>query len=245
MSSDRKSAIWVGVLYIVASVAGVLTFTPLGSLQEGPGFLANAASMENQVVMLVLLELTMAVTVAGVAFMVYPVLRRTADTPVREGLALWYVGTRITEGATFVVAVLATLSLYSLSQEFAAAGAPDASYFQTGGTVWLATADYAFALGRSVFCIGALMFYYLLFQSKLVPRWLSVWGFIAAPLMFVASLSLVVTGDPNSTFSTALYAPMGVQEMVLAVWLILKGFNPAALASPSATVSVAKGQLQD
>lgn len=127
MSSDRRSAIWVGVLYIIASIAGVLTFVPLASLEEGPGILANAATMENQMIILVLLELIMAVTVAGVAFMVYPVLKRNADTAVKEGLALWYVGTRITEGATFVVAILATLSLMSLSQEFMAAGSPDAS----------------------------------------------------------------------------------------------------------------------
>ncbi len=234
MNSSRKSAIIVGVLYIVATVAGVLTIAPLGALQEGPGILVNAAADENRMIMLVVLELIMAVAVAGVAFMIYPILKRNADTEIKEGLAIWYVGTRITEGTMFLVAILATLALMSLSQEFVRAGAPDASYFQTAGTVLLATADFAFMLGQSVFCIGALMLYYLLFQSQIIPRWLSAWGLIGAPLMFVASLSLVVTGDPNSTFSTVLYAPLALQEMVLAVWLIVKGFNPSAIASPSA-----------
>ena len=109
------------------------------------------------------------------------------------------------------------------------------SFYLAGGSVLLATVDYAFMLGQSVFCIGALMLYYLLFESKIVPQWLSVWGFIvAAPLMFVASLSLMVTGDPNSTFSTILYAPMALQEMVFAVWLIVKGFYPSSTASQSA-----------
>jgi len=215
----------VGALYIVATVAGVLMIAPLGALLEGPGILTNAAANENRVIMLVILELTMALAVAGVAFMIYPILRRNADTEIKEGLALWYVGSRITEGAIFIVAILATLSLLSLSQEFVKAGAPDASYFQTGGAVLLTTVDFAFMLGQSVFCIGALMLYYLLFQSKIIPRWLSVWGLIGAPLMFVASLSLMVTGDPNSTFSTVLYAPLALQEMVFAVWLIVKGFN--------------------
>jgi len=178
--------------------------------------------------------LIMAVAVAGVAFMIYPVLIRNADTEIKEGLALWYVGTRITEGAIFVVAILATLSLMSLSQEFVKAGAPDASYFQTGGTVLLATSDFAWMLGQSIFCIGALMLYYLLFKSKIIPRWLSVWGLIGAPLMFVAGLSLMVTGDPNSTFSTVLYAPLALQEMVFALWLIVKGFNSSGIVSESA-----------
>jgi hypothetical protein len=78
------------------------------------------------------------------------------------------------------------------------------------------------------------MLYYLLFQSKIIPRWLSVWGLIGAPLMFVASLSLVVTGDPNSMFSTVLYAPLALQEMVFALWLIIKGFNSSGIVSESA-----------
>lgn len=223
--STKKSAIVVGVLYIVATVAGVLTFVPLGVLQDGPGMLTTAAANESQMVILIMLELTMAVAVSGVAFMIYPVLIRVSETVIEEGLALWYVGTRITEGAIFVVAILATLALMSLSRTFSAAGASDVAYFQTGSEVLLATIDFAFVLGQSIFCIGALMLYYLLFQSKIVPRWLSVWGFIAAPLMFVAGLSLIWTGDPNSTFSTILYAPMAVQEMVFAVWLIVKGFS--------------------
>ena len=225
MSSSRRSAIVVGVLYIVATVAGVLIIAPLGALLEGPGILANAATNENQIIMVVILELIMAIAVAGVAFMIYPTLKRNADTEIKEGLALWYVGSRITEGAIFIVAILATLSLMSLSQTFVEAGAPDASYFQTGSAVLLATSDFAFMLGQSVFCIGALMLYYLLFQSRIIPRWLSVWGLIGAPLMLVASLSLMVTGDPNSTFSTILYIPLALQEMVFAVWLIVKGFK--------------------
>ena len=163
----------------------------------------------------------MAVAVAGVAFMIYPILKQNTDTEIKEGLALWYVGTRITEGATFVVGVLVTLSLLSLSQEFIKAGAPDASYFQTGGTVLIAASNYAWMLGQSVFCIGVLMLNYLLYQSRRIPRWLSGWGFIGAPLMLVAGFLLLVDGDPNSPLSNVLYAPLALQEMVFAVWLIV------------------------
>ncbi len=77
------------------------------------------------------------------------------------------------------------------------------------------------------------MLYWLLFVSQRVPRWLSVWGLVAAPLMLVGGLLLPFTGDPNSTISSLLYAPMGLQEMVLAVWLIVWGLRPAATASSS------------
>jgi hypothetical protein len=231
MSSERKSAIWVGVLYVVATVAGVATVGPWGTLTDGPGILANAAAHETELMTVVLLNLVMAVAVAGVAFMIYPILKRDADTETKEGLALWYVGTRITEGAVFVVAILAMLAQLPLSREFVAAGAPEGSYFQTVGTLLEDAGDFGWMLGQSVFSVGAAMLYYLLFVSRRVPRWISGWGLVSTPLFLVASLSLLWTGDPNSTVSTVLYAPLALQEMVLALWLVVKGFRPTPAAA--------------
>ena len=183
-----------------------------------------------------LLNLVMAIAVAGVAFMIYPILKRVTKSAVEEGLAHWYVGTRITEGGTFVVAVLATLAFMPLSREFIAAGAPGASHFAVSAVVLEWTVDLAYALGQTVFAVGAAMLYYLLYRSRLIPRWLALWGLVASPLFVVASLSLIWSGDPNSTLSTMLYVPMAVQEMVLAVWLIVKGFATAALGSTSPAV---------
>jgi len=78
-----------------------------------------------------------------------------------------------------------------------------------------------------VFALSALMFNYLLYQSKLIPRWLSVWGLIGATLLLAEGL----LGMFDLTISTFLAAPIAVQEMVLAAWLIVKGFNSSAIAS--------------
>ena len=127
----------------------------------------------------------------------------------------------------------------TLSREFVLAGAPDASYFQTLTNVLLVVSDYAWMLGYTVFCIGALMLYYLLYQSKLIPRWLSAWVFIGAPLMLVAGLlPLLINEDPNSMLSTALNIPIALQEMVFAVWLIVKGFNSSVIASESVKTQI-------
>jgi hypothetical protein len=149
------------------------------------------------------------------------------------------VGTRITESGAYLVAILATWAFLPLSREFVAAGAPDASHFQTSGTVLQSTSDLALTLAQSVFAIGAVMLYYLLFQSRLVPRWLSLWGLVAAPLFLIASLSLLWTGDPNSTLANVLFVPLAVQEMVLAVRLIVKGFDAATLTSGAAMAEAA------
>jgi len=239
MCPARKSAIWVGALWIMATVFPVLSILPWSALDDSEGILANAATHKSQLITWALLNLVGAVAAAGVAFMLYPILNRVADTSVRKGLALWYVGTRITESGIYVVAVLATWAFLPLSREFAVAGAPDASHFQTSGIMLQTTQDLALALAQSVFAIGAAMLYYLLFQARLVPRWLSLWGLVAAPLFLIASLSLLWTGDPNSTLANTFFAPLALQEMVLAVWLIVKGFDAAALASGSAKAQVA------
>ena len=228
--SERRAAISVGVLYIAATVAGVLAVVVGGSLPQGPGISVDLAANETQVIAMAFFLLVMAIAVSGVAFMMYPILMQDSDTKVKEGLSLWYVGTRIAEGTVFVVALIGLFSLLLLSKEAAASVAAEAFGLQAAGTVLWTAYDYAWMLGQSVFSVGAVMLYYLLYQSRRVPRWLSVWGLIGAPLMLIAGFSLVVTGDPNSTFSSVLYAPLALQEMVLAVWLIARGFNLPAVA---------------
>jgi hypothetical protein len=67
--------------------------------------------------------------------------------------------------------------------------------------------------------------YTALFQSQLVPRWLSLWGLIGAVLLLVAGTLALYGESPTSTISIVLTAPIGIQEMVLAGWLIVKGFD--------------------
>jgi hypothetical protein len=80
------------------------------------------------------------------------------------------------------------------------------------------------------FCLGALMYYIIFYQTKLVPRWLSGWGLVGVALLAIAAL-LVMFGviAPLSTSQVVLALPIAVQEMALAVWLIFKGFNPKIL----------------
>ena len=228
MSSERRVAITVGSLYIVATVAGVLAAATLGSLLDGPEALAGLADHKTRVMASTFFQLVMAVGGAGIAFMISPVLTQDADTPSKLGLARWYVGTRITESALFLVGTLGILSLFELSQEL---GTEGAAPHQAAFNVLKMASDYTGALAQSVFCVGAVMLYYLLYVSGRVPRWLSVWGLIGVPLFLAAGFALAVTGEPNSTFSNVMYAPLFVQEMVLAFWLILRGFNARSLPS--------------
>jgi len=220
MDLYRKIAIIVGVLFITATVAGLVSGFFYGPVNES-NYLTAISANENQVIISTFFYAIMAVAVAGIAIVIYPVLKK-----YDEVLALGYVGARLVEGILFAVGVTALLTLITLSQEFVTAGAPDASYFQTGGTLLIAAGDWAYMLGELSFFFSALMLYYLLYKTKLVPQWLSGLGLIGAFMWPIGSLSLV-----GSTYSGFFYIVIFVQEMILAVWLIVKGFNPSVIKS--------------
>jgi Domain of unknown function (DUF4386) len=226
MNSDRKTAIIVGVFFIIG-FAGILTAVFSTPILEDPDYLIKIAENENQVILAALFQIIMAFACAGIAIWLYPVLKKH-----NEGLALGSVGFRVIEAVLFIVAAIGLLSLLTLSQEYVKAGAPQASHFQTLGTLLRAARDWtSLVLGAVAFSLGALMYYYIFYQSKLIPRWLSGWGFIAAVLHLSSALLIMFGEAPLSTIPMLLTIPIGLQEMVLAVWLIVKGFDPSAIAS--------------
>ena len=109
------------------------------------------------------------------------------------------------------------------------------------GSSLLATRDWTLGfIAILPFVLGALMYYYLLYRSRLVPRWLSGWGLVGAGLCLVATVYAGFTQEFGfSSVNTVLNIPIGIQEMVLAVWLIVKGFNASAVTAPALTSDLA------
>ena len=224
----RKTAIIVGVLFIVATIAGMIGAIFIGPITDDPDYLVNTSAHENEVALGALLTLIMGVSVVGIAVMIFPILKR-----VNEGLALAYVGFRILECVIVIVGAMSLLSLLTLSQEYVNAGASDAAPFEAQGAVLLAQQEWSNIPVDLVFGIGCMVVYYLLYQSRLVPRPLSAWGFIGGTLMLVtAPLGAFGVISFLDTPSILLNLPIAVLEMVLAAWLIVKGFNPSAADGP-------------
>ena len=227
----RKNAISVGVLFIIATVLGVMgKMKFLSPILDAPDLLIKVSNNQNQVIIGSLLVLASAFACAGIAIGLYPVLRKH-----NEALALGSVGFRVMEAMLYIIGVVCTLSLLTLSQVSASAGAANASPFQISGTLLLAIKDSAGMLSVVTFTMGALMYYYVFYRSKLIPRWLSGWGIVGAALS-LACILLTMFGQliPFSTVFILLQLPIGLQELVLAVWLIAKGFNQTAIASVTA-----------
>ena len=234
MKTNRRIAVVAGVLWIVATVADLVSRVVfLQPILSAPDYLTKISANEDQVLLGALLLFIGAVAAPGIAIALYPVLRKH-----NGGLALGSVGFRLIEGALYLGIVVCLLMLVTLSQESAEAGTPAPSAFQVPVALLMAARDSLGQVSVLTFGLGALMYYWVFYQSRLVPRWLSAWGLVAIVLVMVSGLLVMFRlAEPMSATQLVLAAPIGVQEMVLAVWLIAKGFNPRAVVSAPAIAS--------
>jgi len=227
MNSTRKTAVIAGVLFIIATVAGLLA-KALVPDPTGANYLMSLSANANRVAAGALLYLIGYFACAGIAVVMYPVLKQW-----NAGLALGSVIFRTIETVFYTVGVVCLLSLSALGQQFTTAVAADRAVLQAISDSLVSLRDHAGLVAVFAFCVGGFMYYTLLFQSRLIPRWLSGWGIVAIILMLTACVLALFSGNPITSY-IPLAAPIGLQEMVLAVWLIAKGFNPSAIAALSA-----------
>lgn len=216
-TSLRKARI-VGVLFIVATAAAAASVAALGSVLDGP--LSEVLTNETMVITAVLLDFITAGAVVAISLVLFSVLKRD-----NESLALSYVVTRALEGIVIVAGAVGLLSLLSVSQELSAVGKSEG--LEATGTLLQGARDWTDLVGTQLlFAITALILNYSFYGTKLVPRWISIWGFAGAALALTVAIAGMFVGlDPLSTASVLSFLPIAINEMVLAVWLIVKGFS--------------------
>ena len=233
MNTYRKTAVIVGAMYIIGTIAGILSLVFTEPARTAQDFLTHVAANENQIVLGAISVLIMGLALAMVPVAAFPVLRKH-----NEVLALGYVVFRSgLEAVCYLAMAVSWLFLVPLSHVYQA-GAPDTSNLEAFGSALFEVSQVDFVL-TIVFSLGALMFYSVLYQSKLVPRWLSGVGFIVVVLNWAANwLPMLGFVSPGLPILSYMQMPLFVQEMVLAVWLIVKGFNPSAIAAKSAKAGI-------
>lgn len=143
--------------------------------------------------------------ISGLAVITIAVLMLPLLKPYNKKWSYWYIISRSIEGGLLIITGFLFLSYNSSLLEM-----------HTG----------IHTMHGYIFAIAAVIFYYLLYQSKLIPRWISIWGGIASILLIIVSL-LEITGIISELIILKL--PIVLNELVLAVWLIVKGFNPSAI----------------
>jgi hypothetical protein len=207
---------------MVTSLLGGALLEPILS---APDYLANVYPQKAQVIILVLLELINCTAVIGIAAMLFPILKKHS-----AALAMGYVGFRVIEAAALVIADISPLSLISLSQQYLESGNPDVSSFQTLGTLLMAVRGQLTGLMVPIFFgLGALLLYYFLYRSRLLPRFISIWGFVAVVLVLALNLSQAF-GLSVGPLAMLFALPIILNEVFLGIWLIAKGFSAAAAA---------------
>ena len=228
MREHRAAAITAGILYIIGTVAGILskavTYFPVRNADDP---LAYAADHSGAVATGALLVLVMGLSLAMVPVVLFPMLRR-----LDEVLATGYLIIRgAVEATTYVIVAAAWLLLVPLADTMSAGPGTASPAGVRLGTL-VVDSDGASAIMSLVFCFGGALFYVLLYRSRIVPRWIASWGLIGVPL-YAAAYLLAMYGvvGINSSAVNLLSLPLALQEMVLAVWMIARGFRPAARGS--------------
>lgn len=224
MNKHRNTARIAGVLFLIAMVASLAGGIWLESILTAPDYLVTLSDNSTQVILGVLLEIINCLAVVGIAVTLYTVLKE-----INEPTALGYVSFRVIEVVILLFAAITPLLLVTLSQEYLASGDLQASYFETLGALLMDGRELLTGLLTPIiFSIGALLLYYLFYRSKLVPRFLSVWGFIAIAALLPWNM-LEAFGYSISA-GMVFGLPIILNEITLGIWLIVKGFNSPEIA---------------
>ncbi len=234
MNTYRKTAVIVGILFIIGTVSGVLAGVVTAPIRGGSTYPLNVSASESQWIIGTLLVLLMGLSLAMVPVLVYPIFRKR-----NEVLAFGAVLFRgVLEQVCETLLVISMFLLLTVSELYGKAGAAEAANFQALASTLIAAGYWIPQIGGIVFGVGTLMFFALFWQTRLIPRLLSGWGLIGAVLYFcaqVASMFSPLHMAPEIGVGVGLLLiPTAIQEMVFAIWVIVKGFNPSAIAALSA-----------
>lgn len=220
MKTYRLNAVMAGVLYIIGTVAGVLSIVAIGGFPEGD-FQAFMTTDPSRVVLGAFFIVVMGFSLAAMTLFLYPLLRKDSE-PLAMGIVLFRGAF---EGTWYILSAVIWVTLAALIRQIASAGT-DSAALEAFGAVVLQSDGKLGDIGTFAFIIGAACLYTSFYRTRLIPRWLSVWGLVGT-LPYVANSALhFFDVGPDLQF---LVIPLAAQEMVMGFWLVIKGFNQDAV----------------
>ena len=221
----RTTARVVGVVYLAGFVVGIGGNIMIQSIL---GVSNRLSTLSAHSMMLAIGATLWLLAVAGDAahgVLMFPVLKQRS-----ERMAVGYIAARIVDAVFIAIMVLFVLIQIPLGNEYLKAVVADASYFQALSNTFAQAQLYAYEIGMGALGVSGLVLCYTLFKAKLVPRWLAVWGLVGYATILFGMLSAIM----GSGLGDASSIPGGLWEVLIGVWLIVKGFNSPAIASGSA-----------
>ena len=215
-----------GLLFIVTFATSIpAVFAFYAPALTDPAFV-RGGGFDTRISAGALLELLLILSNVGSALTLYPTLRKRFEI-----LSLGYVCARLTESGFIAVGIIALMALNTLRLH---AGTADEAMLTVTGQALVATHDWTFRLGPGVVVgIGnGLILGYMMWKTRLVPRAMSILGLVGGPALLVAGVAVLFGAiEAGSTAQVIATIPEFFWELSLGCWLLVKGFNPAALAA--------------
>lgn len=215
MSSLRKTALVAGILYLLTFVS--IPTLALYSQVKGANYILGSGP-DTAAIIGGILEIIVALAGIATAVVLYPVLRKQ-----NESASLGLVAARILEAGTIFVGVAFLLSIVTMRQAGAGAGADALATSHALATLY----NRIFLLGQSFMpAICDLLLGFLLYQSRLVPRGLSLIGIVGGPILLIGYFAILFGLIGQHAPSTGLFAiPVALFEFSLGIYLVVKGFT--------------------
>lgn len=232
VDSMRMTALAGGVLYLMTFLS-IPRLALFGPVLDNPDYILGSGSTTGVIIGIVL-ELIVAFAIVGTGVALYPILKRQ-----NEGVALGFVTARVIETGIIVVGIVSLLGVVALRQN-PTVGA-DAGSLVTTGQALVEIQKLTFTIGQGLMPgINGIVLGYLFYRSGLVPRIMPALGLIGGPLMISSIIGqLFGINEQVSTWSLIALVPIFLWEFSLGVWLVVKGFRPAAVAALLANERVA------
>ena len=233
--NPQKIARVTGVLFLITIVLSIpAQFVLYGPVLNDPDYVVGAGA-DSSVQWGALLEVITALACIGTAVVLFPVVKRQS-----EAVALGYVTVRVLEAGIIVAGIVSIISVVTLRQDLAGAAGADAASLLTAGRSLVAFHDATFLLGPGILAgLGnGVLLGYLMYSSRLVPRYLAVLGLVGGPLISASGIAMLLgLYGPISIWAVIATVPEFFWELLLGIWLIVKGFNSSAaiLSEPDKT----------
>lgn len=231
MKTYRMNSMMAGGLYVLGTVFGVtsaivggevLSSNISGNSLEGVDMLSLVAANAPQLTGGAFFVLMMGISLAAMTIFLYPIFKKDNEE-LATGMLLFRGAL---EGTYYIVVTLGILSLVALGNEYVAAEANSAS-LQSMGNVLYQFQDFIGPVGALVFLIGAACLYVSFYRTRLIPRWLSIWGLIGVVPYYAYALLHFFHLDTG--FGFYLQMVLAPQEIVMGLWLLIAGFNKDAV----------------
>jgi hypothetical protein len=225
----RKLAIAAGICYLITHVTSVSAVLLYGPILNNAAYVTGSGP-DTGVLLGTFFDVILAMAIVGTAVALFPVVKR-----YNEGVALGYVGLRTLEAGIITVGVLPLLAVVTLRQHLVGTIGADAGTLTTLASAFVELYKWTALVGPGLVCgVNTVLMAYIMYRSRLVPRFIPVLGLVGGPLVFAYSTARMFgVSEQIPTWAAIGVIPIFTWEVSLALYLITRGFKPTAIAAMS------------